>query len=179
MERRFTLSDGMILTAGLGVGLALLKAADLDRELVRSWDRLLHSTTAWSPGVVIETIVEHALVLGLPFAAGMTPCCLYLQTRGRPGYAACLIATVLIVPSLAVAAIMVTLTGTPPNRYLFKLLLPTLVAGAGILASWITMRRFGVWKAEATWPDRMGRALGIMWIVMGAMCGYFVMSALH
>jgi hypothetical protein len=179
MERRFTLADGMILMAGLGVGLALLKFAELDRELVKSLDRLMTSWMVWSPWDFVETIEALVLIIGLPLGAGLTPCGLYFQTRGRPGYVACLIATALIAPSLAIVGLMAALTGSPPKDYVPKLLLSALLAGAAIVASWLTMRWFGVWKPEPVWYDRLGRTVGIMWIVMGAMSGYFVLSVLR
>jgi len=179
MERRLKLSDGMILMAGLGVGLALLKVADLDQELVKSLDRLITSWMVWSPWYFVEAIEELVVIVGLPICAGLTPCCLYFQARGRPGYVACLIATALIVPSLAIAGVLVQLTGSPPSRFVAPQLLPALLAGAGIFASWFTMRLFGVWKAEPTWPDRLGRALGVTWIVMGALSGCLVLTMLH
>jgi hypothetical protein len=165
--------------AGLGVGLALLKAAELDLELARMWGKLTSSRMVWSPGIVFEVVVEYALVAGLPLGAGLTPFCLFLQPKGRPGYVACLIATALIVPSLAITGVLVQLTGSPPIRFVGQQLLPALLAGAGIVASWLTMRLFGVWDPEPTWSDRMGRALGALWIVMGAVCGYIVLTVLH
>ncbi len=41
------------------------------------------------------------------------------------------------------------------------------LAGAAVLGSWTTLILGRRWRAEASWPDRLGRALGAYWIAMG------------
>ena len=164
MARRFSLSGGMILMLGLGLGLGLIRAFELDRALERLW------YARWRP----TAGAELALVLGLPLGAGLTPCCALFQTRGRPGYAACLIATLIVVPVVLAIGVAVQIQGLPPKVYLRQLLLPTTVIGAGIFWSWLTLLFMGVWKPEPDWRDRLGRAIGAAWIALGVLCGYFL-----
>ena len=35
-----------------------------------------------------------------------------------------------------------------------------------VLASWTLMAALGRWRAEATWIDRAGRAIGFSWVAM-------------
>jgi hypothetical protein len=39
-----------------------------------------------------------------------------------------------------------------------------LYLGLAVLASWLTLRAGGWWRAEPSWIDRLGRALGVLWI---------------
>lgn len=174
MERRFSLSDGMILMLGLGLGLALMKASQLDQSLRLFWATLNTATPEWTGKRVFEAVLELTLVVGLPIGAGLTPCCLFFQKRGRPGYAACLIATVFVVPALVVIGVLVQLGGPGPDQYVGKLLFPTSLVGAAIFWSWLTLLFMGVWNPDPGWRDRLGRAMGVAWIVMGALCGYLV-----
>ena len=99
-------------------------------------------------------------MLGLPLGAGLTPFCLYYQTRGRPGYAACLIATVVVIPMLVLTGILVVLTGKSPNDYLAWHAITTPLIGSAILSSWSTLRCLGAWSPAPSWQDRLGRAVG-------------------
>jgi hypothetical protein len=33
-----------------------------------------------------------------------------------------------------------------------------------VVAAWVTLAACGLWTSEASWPDRLGRALGVFWI---------------
>jgi hypothetical protein len=37
-----------------------------------------------------------------------------------------------------------------------------------VLTSWMTLIVGRRWRAEPTWVDRLGRAVGVFWIVAGA-----------
>ena len=178
MERRFSLSDGMVLMVGLGAGLALMKVADLDGELARSWSKLTRGGMSWSLKTALETASEWGLFLGLPLGAGLTPFCLYYQSKGRPGYASCLIATAVVVPMLVVTGVRVALTGQRPNDYLAWHAFTTPLIGSAILSSWLTLRLMGAWNPEPSWRDRLGRAMGVMWIALGAMAVFLLFSEL-
>ncbi|WP_165069268.1 hypothetical protein [Paludisphaera rhizosphaerae] len=178
MERRFSLADGMVLMVGLGLGLALMKVADMDRELARSWSRLTGDGMHWSLKNLLEAASEWGLFLGLPLGAGLTPFCLYYQSRGRPGYAACLIATVVLVPTLVLSGLLVALNGKRPNDYLAWHAVTTPLIGSAILSSWATLRLVGVWNPAPSWQDRLGRALGVLWIALGAMAAFLLCTQL-
>jgi hypothetical protein len=40
------------------------------------------------------------------------------------------------------------------------------IVGAAVLGAWSVMAATGRWKSQPSWIDRMGRALGIVWIAL-------------
>ncbi len=86
MERRFSLSDGMILMLGLGIGLALDEGVPTGPIAQTVLGDSEYGHPEWTGKRVFEAVLELTLVVGLPISAGLTPCCLYFQKRGRPGY---------------------------------------------------------------------------------------------
>lgn len=178
MERRFSLADGMILMVGLSLGLALMKVADLDDEFAQGWKRLTEGGLNRPLKSLLEAASEWGVLIGLPLGAGLTPFCLYYQTRGRPGYAACLIATVVVIPMLVLTGILVALNTRPPNDYLAWHAVTTPAIGSAILSSWLTLRCLGAWSPVPSWQDRLGRAVGVVWIALGAMAGFLLCSQL-
>jgi hypothetical protein len=40
----------------------------------------------------------------------------------------------------------------------------TLLAGVAVLVSWVCLLISGRWRAEPSWIDRLGRAMGVFWI---------------
>jgi hypothetical protein len=37
-------------------------------------------------------------------------------------------------------------------------------AGLAVLISWLILQLGGRWRSEASWVDRLGRAIGVAWI---------------
>jgi hypothetical protein len=161
-SRTLGILDVMILIAATGVGLALVHETDvLPRS---SAPRKLQL-----PIAVLESSV--------PFLVTGTPAALAVSLRGprprwrtlarRPGLLACAVATLLSVASLLP---LVRLAGSidfaslpvhPQSRALY-LGYP----GCGVAGGWLVMALGGFWRAEPTLIDRLGRALGVGWILV-------------
>lgn len=46
-----------------------------------------------------------------------------------------------------------------------RVLSATILGGVAIMAAWLTLMIGGRWRTEASWVDRLGRAMGIYWIL--------------
>ncbi len=51
-----------------------------------------------------------------------------------------------------------------------------IVCGLAVLVSWVTLLARRRWRADPSWVDRFGRALGVYWIVGGFLTCYWVVS---
>jgi hypothetical protein len=49
--------------------------------------------------------------------------------------------------------------------------------GLAVAASWSWLAWNGRWRSEPTWTDRLGRAIGVIWIVSAALVGVFAAAA--
>ena len=47
-------------------------------------------------------------------------------------------------------------------------------AGWAVAASWLTLAFIGRWRSEASWIDRLGRALGFAWILIGPLASLLI-----
>jgi hypothetical protein len=130
-------------------------------------------------------MVRHLLYCASYFTAAWSLACLVLGLRRprmkfrsivrQPGMVACL--TTAVVLGLRMVNVVVTL----PIRYaylgifyeydIYKLLesieeIPQVPSeiGCAIAAAWVIRRASGRWRPEAYWIDRLGRALGFLWI---------------
>ena len=45
--------------------------------------------------------------------------------------------------------------------------LPPPLFGLAVLASWVTLVAGRRWRPEPSWVDRLGRALGLLWVLLG------------
>ena len=53
----------------------------------------------------------------------------------------------------------------------FTLYSPPL-GGFAVVVAWSTQRLLGCWRAEPSWVDRLGRLVGVGWIVIGLVALY-------
>lgn len=171
VTRPFTMLDAMGVVLATGLGLGVIKAAGFDRWPESGTFRsIITDYTAW------------AVCLTLPMLAAWTVVCLSLrwhnaETRRRnrawpPGMLACAAAT---------AALLYTSTWTilyavkwGAARALDKGFLPTPTGfcwqlaqdvGPWVAAVWLGAVLLRRWRPEPTWLDRLGRGLGLAWIV--------------
>jgi hypothetical protein len=89
----------------------------------------------------------------------------------RPGFAATLVASIVLL-SLVVKGGMPVIFGVRP-MYLpletsiwVALRSPRTDVGHAVLAAWLVLALTRCWRPERTWIDRLGRALGVFWLVM-------------
>jgi hypothetical protein len=156
---RIYLWDVMVAVMAIAVGLAIGKLgfARIDPRLpIPPRYRLF--------GAVERT---HAVVF--PCVAALTLAVLPLQLRRsrlalsrvltQPGVVACSIAIL----QLAEGAMLASLAMTSPRTFALAL---SPAIGISIAAAWLIVAFNGRWKSEAGWDDRIGRALGVCWIIM-------------
>jgi hypothetical protein len=59
------------------------------------------------------------------------------------------------------------------------LMFGTLQAGAAVFWTWVAMALSRRWRAERSWTDRLGRLLGLLWMVLASLEGYLVLLCYH
>jgi hypothetical protein len=188
VRRRFGIADGLILIAGLAAGLGLVRtvAPGVSPDQIR--DAFARPNQEWSAWGVFATSLELSSILAVPFLAGWTPACLLIQcTAPRPawrrlirqtGFVACLIPTGVVSITVATVSVCVRLTIWKAENssipYFKSHLLGGLLAGSGVLWSWVTMGLCGVGRPRPTWTDRLGRLTGAAWVAVGALSAAYL-----
>jgi len=188
-HRRLTLSDGLIVVAGLAVGLALVRAAvPKDLSVASFREAIMNPTGGWTPEHAFGLTLELGALFAVPLAAGWTPACLLLQLTGRrppwrrlrrqPGFVVCLVVTAVVLAAVPVVATLAACgvweLPSSPLAFLKTHVLGGAVAGTGVLWSWATMRLSGVCRPAPVWTDRLGRLTGVAWIGLGAISVCYV-----
>jgi hypothetical protein len=188
--RPLTLMDATVLVAATAIGLGALRAAvgdftELRYQLAESLRAAGQPPDGWPPfwwailsgyGLVTTTL--------LPFCGAWTVALAMLRLRrprpprrrlGRqPGTMACFTAALVLVPALVVSLWVWAVLGSFGSigydsaewhkvLGLFFVLLPALT-GFAVLGAWWSLYLGRRWRPEATWIDRVGRALGVYWI---------------
>jgi hypothetical protein len=168
-RRRFSLLDAMVLVAATAVGLPLMRSFfGVQFYVLRirnpgayylHWGALgLHGLSgcavAWSV----------ALILLGPVRYRTRPARLFR----RPGTVAVVAAGVMALLTgllfLVAYALERSLAPAPQAPFYFTMLAPGQI-GAGVLCSWLMLALSGRWRPEPSWIDRLGRALGVYWIL--------------
>ena len=164
LARRFSLLDAMALIAATAAGLAIDRVFLSD---MRGWD-----------GAVLKHFREltaAGIILSVPLAAMWTVATLALQLRrprdrlrrllGRSGTAACCTATVAMTLGAGlVICTMRTISVSFTSRLVIAYGLP-IMAGGAVTAVWALSVIAGAYRAVPDWNDRMGRLMGIYWVL--------------
>jgi hypothetical protein len=178
-RRRFRLLDAMILIAATGVACGLMLGIERVTQGQVSWSTVSELASgaqgqleAWK---LVVTTVFLVVLLAMPFAAMWTLAIIPLRFTGprprfrrlarQPGINAAFSACVALVLAGVEAGVTLWLDGNE-FTYFFLLAIPTYPALA-VLIAWMTLLVGGRWRAEPSWVDRLGRALGVYWIVEG------------
>ena len=180
-SRPFTLGDAMILIAATAVAGPIIRliiaqsfAPEANEDFPKLLLGLLGSGRFREFGFVM-------FILALPVAAAWTLALIPLRLKRprppwrhlarQPGWvAACSAVPGLVLLSAGVGV----LRGWGrsifyvDNIELSLFTLATSLAGATVLGSWMTLILGRRWRAEPSWLDRLGRALGVYWLAMGA-----------
>ena len=158
--RRFHLSDAMLLTLVIALGLATTRrhqrAAPLHHQQMgfrRGVGLLGGDLPGPDPAIPLAPRPPRALATTGPTAG----------VRGEPR-PQCFIA----VPCdhLCRHAHMAGFrlpVGWVVATFLALLVYPNQNA-CSVVAAWVTLAICGLWRPEASWPDRLGRALGVFWL---------------
>ena len=189
--RRFSLSDGMILIAGLAAGMGLVKITNSDISPGQLGEAILHPKGGWSLWHAFGLTLELGAIFVIPFVAAWTPACLLVQLsnsrwrrlRRQPGFVACLIGTAVSIVTLSVASTCIWFSlweaRGPSAGYIQAHLLGGILAGSGILWGWVTMWLCGVCRPRPTWSDRLGRLTGAVWIALGVISAVCIFLAIR
>jgi hypothetical protein len=179
--RRFTILDAMVLVAATAVGLTLA------RPLAGEPFPLHHLKEGLLPWLAPMT---RQVILCWSLVVMWTPALLLLGWKGprpsrrrrltTPGFAACVVATIMLGLEVAYAAshwaIRRRMASSPqPNEYLALLrslkheefIAPSI--GFAVAAWWTTMALSGRWRPARDWLDRAGRVVGALWIALGVL----------
>ena len=151
--RKFNLGDGMILIAAAAVAFAIIRAI---------------------PNPVARWPFRYTLNYLSPSCECLTLACLAVRLRRprpdrrrlwrQPGAIACVSAAVAVAIfylAAAVSALIDRRVGILDYSESSSAL-----AGSAIIGSWLTLGLSGTWRAEPGWIDRLGRGLGIVWVVL-------------
>ena len=186
--RRFLLLDAMILVGatavGLSVSIGLLDLSDPSASFSRKMLSASRIPSFHSPQPGART--DAFIVLGLGVIAFGSPAAAALglvliplrlvsprpRWRGlwrQPGLIACSTSTAgvaFLCWSMAVLCLIA------PDRQIEIMLEPIamtvvvsqIIIGMTVLVGWMILLIGGRWRAEPTWIDRLGRAIGVYWI---------------
>jgi hypothetical protein len=187
-DRRFGIADGLILTAGVGAGLGLVRYIDPGVTPGRLWSVLFEPPGGWTPRYALQVSAELCVLFVTPFVAAWTPACLLVQLkrprprrlRRAPGFLACLLPTLGCALTVAITwACLGTTAWKPvhPNQadYEMTQVVGGLLVGSGVLWAWATMAVCGICRARPTWTDRLGRLTGVVWVVIGMLSGGYLL----
>jgi hypothetical protein len=182
-RRPFRIADGMVLIAALFVALAWGRAGGLDLP-----GFLFRFGAMFRPPYAVWNLAQNAanvVLLLLPFLVlgSLSVFALRLQPPRpdlrqllrEPGWVACAVATLAIIPIGTMVFATHLFSGRPVTYALVRAVddlkpenlsvLATLI-GLAVLVAWTVMKARGLWRPEATWIDRSGRVLGGGWILM-------------
>ncbi len=180
-SRPFTLLDAMILVAATAAALPAVQMIGIGIGIVGPGDNLVDELVAFVAAGEFRELGALLTYLPVPVGAAWTVALIPLRLRRprppwrrlarQPGLAAASAATLALAPLGLVLAWAWTVKGLAAffagdlelPLFLFG---PTLV-GAAVLGSWSTLVLGRRWRAERSWIDRLGRALGVYWIAMG------------
>jgi hypothetical protein len=176
-RRPFRVADYMILIA------ALFCAAAWDRGAVLAAMRYPFSAPVSFGHFLIQS--QATVVLYLPFliSGSLAQIAFRLQRprppwdelRQQPGTVACALATAFLTP-VGLMTVWSHLFSRRPPQVAWariaddlrpeRLTIVTTLIGMAVLVAWVVLKATGQWKPEASWIDRLGRVLGVGWIVM-------------
>jgi hypothetical protein len=183
-RRRFRLLDAMILVAATAFASGLMLLMEQITQGQISWSALpaLFESDSRIFGSakheqMIYLFVSAAFLvtlLALPFAAMWTLALIPIRLTGprprfrrlscQPGMMAAISAGVAL--ALVGMQTAVVFWQASDNPYAIVALAGVPVyPGLAVLIAWITLLVGGRWRGEPSWVDRLGRALGIYWIL--------------
>lgn len=187
-ERRLGIADGLILIAGVGAGLGLVRYIDPGITPGRLRSVLVDPPGGWTPRLALQVSTELCLLFVTPFLAAWTPACLLVQLMSprprrlhrMPGFLACLLPTLGCVLTITLTWMCLGTTSwnpVHPNQADFETsqFVGSLLVGTGVLWSWATMKVCGIYRARPTWTDRLGRLTGSVWVVVGILSGAYLL----
>jgi hypothetical protein len=168
IRRRFTIADGMIFVAG--AALAVMLTHEYDTSFYVVWKRV-------SADRLLILVQGSSQCVAAAFMLALIPIRLLRPRPGlrrlvrQPGFAACCAIAAVLVLGFIEGLMWVVFRDVQkgqgdswPFQQLWEIGVgyrgPFVVAGA-----WLLLALTGRWRAEKSWVDRLGRALGAVWVV--------------
>jgi hypothetical protein len=180
--RKFSVLDAMVLITAVAVAFVPISLV-----LWENW----HFPEEWSVPEIGRAGLEINVSL-VPLALSLSAAILLLGMKKprsnirrafrKPGIAACTVA--LVYADLSAIGYAVFLhfcyaldRGVFDDRSSAMLWIrigmqPIFLVGGAVASVWIVMWLNGTWRAEPSWTDRAGRALGIYWIAISVFFGW-------
>jgi hypothetical protein len=195
IRRRFRLLDAMILVAATAIGfgaigwlarlsgVSVLDARDEVSETLPQQGRQITAEAiatfcAMGAGLVTPLIAAWALAL-IPIRL-ISPRPRWRRLASQPGtMAVCSSVVVLAALGLLITCALLVPGGGYDASVVAAFAEGTLVLspvffGLTVAATWMSLLLGRRWRAERSWVDRAGRALGCFWIVAGLLVIYFL-----
>ena len=153
--RKFNLGDGMILIAASAVGFTLFRA----------FARGTTPTTAWA---------HYLMICGTPVMVAGSLACLMIRIRNprpsraricrQPGMIASLGAALMLVIWMALDGSAALIA--PKRQFMDEGAFSGISVGPVILGAWIALGAARALRFERGWIDRMGRVVGVGWLLL-------------
>lgn len=193
-ERRFRVTDCLLLIAATAVGLGMSRAIlSPEMTLPRVWESASKGLQGgWSLLFLAQLTAELMTVSLIPSLGAWTLGCLVLRLMRprppwrrcsrQPGGMACLIAMAAVAVSTALS---VTARGLSSERYDdeawlgWQIMIGSIAVGVAIFWCWATLLLSGRWRSEPSWVDRLGRLLGGLWLVVTLIYAYANLSTFY
>jgi len=167
-KRPFRLADALVLVASCALGFAFVRVS-LDYEL-----------TFWSLStdlMILRGSWYAVLALFPPTVAGLLLRLRKPRPRLRtlctqPGFVSAIMVVLVTAHNFLCIGLDQLAYGVPGKSSLYDqtngfAMLFTVSAAAAVLASWTLLAVGGRWRPERSWMDRLGRALGVFWLLSG------------
>jgi hypothetical protein len=177
-SRRFLLSDIIVLVAAAALMLSADRAVHWIWSSFSSWFGDMPSWNPWETMRMAWSLALASLSLPLLCSLLLHPTDRSRLRRGAPGLLVHLaIATVVVVrlsgwvTQAAISALFWGRPGFYGQRWTVEVLnylrddlrRDAVIA---VLATWLTLNLVGRWEPEPTWDDRLGRFVGVLWVIL-------------
>jgi hypothetical protein len=189
--RRMTLVDAMVLVAAAAVGFAVVQVVFKVLVGGSPWvpeNLFVFSAQGWTAFDVVVRATD-LLALILPIVAAWTvsvpvlrlrkPRRRWRQVASEPGTVACLAALAATIWSALASAFALALDFSLPRgqqaptidwfywlrRWVINRVFVDI--GLAVTITWMILAASGRWRRAGDWLDRLGRVLGIAWLIIG------------
>jgi hypothetical protein len=182
IPRKFTLLDAMVFIAATGIAFVPIRLF-----LWENWrfPEELSAPEIWRTALEVNvSLIPLALSLSVVVSLlGMKkPRPNLRRVYRKPGIAACIVAVVYSILSLLGYAVFLRFSHAldrgifdDKNSVMLWIRIgmqPMFLVGGAVASIWIVMGLGGTWRADPSWIDRAGRALGIYWITTSVFFGW-------
>lgn len=172
-DRRFTIADGMVLVAAVAVGSLLWRAYLPGHARMMQFRSRLGTDGAFGRAMSWLSAPGSCLVVPLMAATLLLrlrrPRPRWRRIVRQPGFAACAAAMASLAPGLAWWLSIRHRPGFQrPGSFDQTWLSLLHWTGPAVVSGWAALASGRRWRAEPDWVDRLGRVLGLYWVLLYA-----------